>query len=342
VIKQLADYAGAEWSVDVDKNIHFNETETDSAPFSCSDNPDLVSSFPYFDLKKNTDGSNVVNRIEVIGGTYLSEDATFYLTGNGVDNRIIVPFRFHAPVGETSILIWRNDGTYAVPVWTALTVGAGYIDTLTGADQVLYYYNEKVIEQQNVFPSLANAVKITARYDVPLRVRVTDPVSHAFYNDMWFDETIVRNDITSKETAKMVAKVRLANKAFSTSAVSFSLNQPGLKAGQIVRVVNSLRSIDADFIIQTVKSSIGVNGRLTSSVSVGTYNPDLIDLLLDLSKKVNAAPAWRDDEVLDEILQTTESMALSEVDLTTETTDPYYFSENPAEAFNWGFGTFST
>lgn len=341
VIKQLSGYAGADWSVDVDKKIHYYETETENAPFSVSDNPNLTTSFPYYGLKRNTDGSGVINRIEVIGGVYLSEDATFYLTGNGVDNRIIVPFRFHAPTTSATILVWRNDGTFAAPSWTALTVGAGYIDTLAGANEVLYYYNEKVIEQLNVFPNLANAVKITARYDVPLRVRVTDLVSYAFYNNMWFDETIVRSDITSKETAKMVAKVRLANKAYSTSAIDFSLNQPGLRSGQILRVVNSLRSIDQDFIIQTVKSTIGINGRLTSSVSVGTYNPDLIDLLMDLSKKANVAPPWRDDEVLDEILQTTESITFSEVTLTTESVDPYYFSEDPAEAFMWGFGTFS-
>jgi hypothetical protein len=45
--------------------------------------------------------------------------------------------------------------------------------------------------------------------------------------------------------------------------------------------------------------------------------------------------------VLDELLQKVEALEFSEVIAQSTSTSPYYFSENPALAFIWGFGTFS-
>lgn len=340
VIKQLADLAGADWYVDCEKKLHFFDTENNSSPFNLSDNPDFVSDYPYNDLELNRDGSGIVNRIEVIGGNYQSEDTTFYLAGTGSENRVIIPFRLHAPDGDSSIQVWRNDGTVISPIWTQLTVKVGYIDKITASDDVLFYFNEKVLEQENPFPDLANAVKITAKYEVPLRMVVQDTISYDHYG-MWFDDVINDQNIETKATAKLRGKSKLAQSAYGKSVITLSCDQPGLRSGQTVSIKNALRLIDSTYLIQRVTCTVGIYGRSVFKVTLGTYNPDLIDLLVSLAKRSQPSAPWREDEVLDEVFQSNESLSFDENDTVIESIEPYYFSNDPSEAFYLPYGAFT-
>lgn len=341
VLKELAKDAGCDWRVDVDKKLHFFKNEKNYAPFNVSDNPDYVTTMPYSKDVVDTDGSGVINRVEVVGSTYLSDDSTFNLPGTGVDNRIIIPFRFHAPDGHTSVLMYRNDGTLGSPVWTPLTVKIAYIDELVNPNDLLYYFTEKVIEQATPFPALQNAVKIVGKYDVPLRVRVVDNNSFAFYGGRYFDDTVNRTDLNSKMAAKIVAKTKLAENALSKKVISFETRQPGLHDGQIIKFTSALRGIDNYFLIQTVTGNVGIDGKSVFTVDVGIYNHTLIDLLIILNRQMNAETVWRDDEVLDEILQTAETLELEETHSLSTSQAPYYFSHDPAISFVWGFGAFT-
>jgi hypothetical protein len=341
-IKQLANLANADWYVDYDKKLHFFETGTSGtpAPFGLSSSPDMSTTYPFYDLQVNKDGSGVVNRVEVVGGNYYSEDATFYLAGTGQDTRVSLPFKMHAPDGETAIQVYRNDGTQASPVWTALTVLTGYIDDLTATGQVLHYFQEKVLEQQNAWPDLPNAVKVVAKYEVPLRTRLQDTESYEYYG-MYMDDVIIDTTITDKAVARLAGMTKLAQNSMEKTAISLKVDQPGLRAGHIVTLVDSLRGINDSFVIQKVSTKIDVNGRAYYSVSMGTYNPGLIDFMLRLAKSSKQKISWSDEEVLDEVLQIVEGIELSETTSVTATSGPYYFSETPANAFIWGFGTFT-
>jgi hypothetical protein len=335
-IKTLASFGNADWYVDEDKKLHFFTSESSKAPFELSDNPNYSTSYPYNNLLRNLDGSGVINRVEVVGGSYQSADATFYLAGTGADSRVALPFKFHAPDGYSAIQVWRNDGTYAVPVWTALTVKVGYIDQLVDANDVLFYFGEKVLEQATMWPALANAVKITAKYDVPLRTRITDPASFAHYG-MYFDGLIVDNSITSKATAKLAAKALLAKSSICTTALSFSLYQPGLRAGQVVKLRNELRNIAQNFLVQRVAAVVDVNGRVKYDVAVGVYSPTLIDLIMSLAKASEKPAEWLTNEVLDEILQQAETITFAESFAVSDSVGPYYISPDPLECADIGF-----
>jgi hypothetical protein len=341
VIKRLAKLAKADWYVDYDKKLHFfpSGTAGSAAPFGLSDTPNFSTTYPYHDLVIDEDGSGVVNRVEIVGGNYRSDDTTFYLAGTGQDNRISVPFKLHAPTGQTSIQVWRNDGTLASPVWTALTVKVGYVDDLVSATDVLYYFNEKVLEQTANWPNLANAVKVTAKYEVPLRTRVQDQASYNHYG-MYFDDVIVNTSIIDKAVARLAGLAELAEKSLAKTSISLEVDQPGIRAGQIVHFVSALHSKDADYIVQRVTCKVGVNGRAFYKVSLGTYNTGLIDMLLSIAKSTKGEVAWSDEEVLDEVLQVAESISLTESVSVATSTNPYYFSETLADAFIWGFGTF--
>jgi hypothetical protein len=105
-------------------------------------------------------------------------------------------------------------------------------------------------------------------------------------------------------------------------------------------IKNEQFAIDGNFLIHRVEVEMGAGNFVRYTVSAGIYSPDLVDLMLMLARQAKPRPIWRDDEVLDELLQANESIKLAEASDETDSTPPYYFSEDPAEAFDWGFGTF--
>ena len=342
-IQDLAKLAKADFYVDYEKRLHYFEanTETATTPFVLSDDPDKISSMPYFDMSVSKDGAGLVNRVEVLGGNYRSDDTEFVLAGNGADARIILPFKLHAPDGHSSVQIWRNDGDDVTPIWTPLTVLTGYIDQLANPDEVLYYYQEKVIEIDTAWPALEKAVRLFAKYEVPLRTRVKDQASIDHYG-LVLDDVIVDDTITDKAVARLAGLAKLAESAMAKTALSLKCNQPGLKAGQVATVVNSTHGINGNYLVQKVSVQASVAGKAEYSIALGTYNPSLIDIMLLLAKNAKPKPIWRDDEVLDELLQAAESISFAEVVDEVASVPPYWFSSDPAVGFDWGFGSFDT
>lgn len=328
VVDQLADAANGDWYIDYERNLHFFFSNVNPAPFGLSSAPDMTATLPFGNMVKNLDGTGVINRVEVVGGNYLSANTTIYIQGTGQDPRVILPFKIHAEDGYTSIRVWRNDGTLGVPVWTPMTVKVGYIELLAAATDVLFYYPDKVLEQQAPWPALANAIKISCRYEVPLRTRYTDDYSVAFYNGIYFDGVIVDESIVDKLTARAVATGRLAEVSYGSTALTCDVYAPGLYAGMYIAIFNPNLNINGIFLIQRVTAKFKTGGYATWSLSLGIYRPDLIDFLIKMARGASPVPPWRDDEVLDELLQRSESMTV----MTESTPAPGTHTGN----YKWG------
>ena len=342
VLDQLADSAGGDWHIDYDRYLHFFQASLNAAPFSASSDPDMVTTMPFGNMTKNMDGTGVINRVEVVGGKYLSENATIYIQGTGQDARAILPFFLHEQSGgATGIQVWRNDGTVGVPIWTPMTVKVGYIDALAAATDVLFYYNEKVLEQQSNWPALTNAIKIACRYEIPLRSRYSDAASYAFYNSKYFDGLIVNPDIIDKETGRLAAQGVLIAKSLGSNAISFDVYQPGLFSGMLMGVINPNLSISSTFLIQRVSCKFITGGYATWSVKVGMYRLDLIDFIIKVARNASPPPVWREDDVLDEIIPTSESLALAESTFAPTTHAGAYKWGVDADNARWDFAKWS-
>lgn len=335
VLDDLAEAAGATWYVDAYKNLHYFASEEARAPYGLSDTPDWEATYPAENLVVDAEGAGVINRVEVVGGSYLSEDATFYLPGTGEDTRVSLPFRLHAPSGQTAIQVWRNDGTQAVPVWTALTVKAGYLDELAGANDVLYYYSEGVLEQQSNWPDLPNALKVTGRYDVPLRARLRNEASYELYG-RWFDGVLVNEDIIDKQTAKLAGKGYLAERAFGATSISCDVRQPGLRSGMTIHLADGLHGLDGDYLIQSCTATIGIGGAVVYGLELGAYDADLIDMIVRIARQARPKAAWREDEVLDDIFTEQEALPLAETAGLATSESPYYYKECDYGFSTWG------
>ena len=89
--------------------------------------------------------------------------------------------------------------------------------------------------------------------------------------------------------------------------------------------------------IQKVTATIDINGMGSYAIDVGVYNKTLADVILALAKKSTASPAWNDDEVLDEILNKSENISVSEIPALSYSSSPYYISNDLEEVAWIGF-----
>jgi len=493
VIDRLATSAGADWYLDYDKNLHFYLSETNAAPFNLSSSYDLSATYPFKKLQKVIDGMDLVNRVTVVGGTYLGNDEEIIISGGGESPQLPLPAKIHEPTGSTSIYVLRNDGgtttnyivnpsfetnitdgwtqsqsgslgsysrhtldyysgaaslriaagtddcalqsgsiaidpdgnitaqcrakvgtvgiaqlniyditngtirayqtnrdtdiwekltaswnnttdgtvqvridlinnagdynsqsgptsaffdavqaekqgwpsdycdgslgdSYAwsgtannssstrkpINIWTPMTVKAGYINSLSSETDLLFYYQEEYLQQENNWPGLDNAVKISARYDLPVYKRITDSVSYATYG-RYFDQLINDPKIMSQEEAYYIARARLDEYANGINSYSCVVMEPGLLAGQTIHLYDELQGIDEDFVIQSITTYINALTYMEADVELGALSPDLVDALNKIAKLNEPEIPWDIDEVLDEILNASSTMiALSD------------------------------
>ena len=82
-------------------------------------------------------------------------------------------------------------------------------------------------------------------------------------------------------------------------------------------------------------SDVG-DGLIRYSVDCGTYNEDLIDMIVQIARNSKPSISYRDDEVLDELLEINERLTMAEVVSLDTSESPYYFSDVVAEAMEFG------
>lgn len=334
-LDELANRVGADWYIDYDKNLHWFTVEDVLADFSLSDDPDYEDSFPYQDLRRTSDAVTVINRITVVGGNYLSDDVTHVYAGDGQQVRFVVPHAYHRQEAETGVIVEVNTGTDASPVWTSKTVGVKYIDDDGGFD-VLFAFAEKYFEFTSAPPNLKSAWRVKARYEAPLRMRVRSQDSYQQYG-RWFDGVVENRLIEDKETARLYGRSQLAKNALEQVAFMLSTDKPGLRAGMAVPLINALYGINGAYLIQRLTRTFVGGGWVRDSIEVGDYIPDLYAMILELGRKTSRQEEYREDEVLDELLDYYEYIPLqpTKVFYLLESSTSLAASSSP---YTWGSG----
>jgi hypothetical protein len=295
-------------------------------------------SYPYANLRKEVDGMSLVNRVTVVGGRYLSANITHEYAADGQQTLFTVPYYYHHQTGESAVLIDKNTGSDVSPSWTAQTLGIKYIDdTAAPAKDVLYSFQERFFEFNTAPSDLKRSWRVRARYEAPLRVRVRSQDSFDRYSQ-WYESVLVDETILSKTEAKKRGKAILAERALGRTVYYCSVHEPGLRAGELVRLVNSTFNIDDYFLIQKKTRFILGGGNIVDELSLGDYLPDLYDLMVDVARTAAGKVEWRDDEVLDELLEMAESITLTEGSPSVSTTTTYKWAPSGTNEFNWGFG----
>jgi hypothetical protein len=209
-----------------------------------------------------------------------------------------------------------------MPVWRTLTVKTGNNDTLEGRDEVLYYESESKLEQETYWPTLSDAIEVDGREETPVRVVVRNYASYSHYGK-WFKKVIFDTAIIDTEVARMRAATILAQDAYASETISFTVHEAGLRAGQTQNVYLPQRGVNGDYLIKSVKTSISVGGYVTSKVELGAADAGLVSLLLKL-KLATSTTNLSNDELMDQVLDFKDSFTVSDDDvLITGTSGPY-------------------
>jgi len=340
-LDKLAEMMGADWYIDYDKKLHWYAVSAADAPFSFSDAPNYATTFPYSGLQREGDGAGIVNRVTVMGGTYLSSDVTHEYAGDGQQVRFVVPHFYHAPSSGSAVVIDKNTGTDAVPVWDEQVIGIKYIDDDDAGVEVLFAYREKFFEFKTAPANLKRGWRVTARYEAPVRIRVRNDDSYDTYG-RWFDDVYEDVNLDSREAAREVGRGILAEKAMERTAYSLTQNRPGLRAGTVITLVNSLRSISGAFMIRRLERNWVGGGWIEEKLDLGDYFPDLYMLMLKIARDAARKADFREDDVLSEMFDKAESITLaSETATFDDSQRPYTWGSGGANDTEWEYGTWN-
>ncbi len=293
ILQTIAGVTGFLVFVDYLKNLHYiPPTTASSAPFNLSDTPDFATTFPHFVEELLTDDNAIINRVLFSGGTKLSNDFTQDLSPMANSNNTTFVLAYYPAKS--------SDGNYHVTVNGVEQVigfaGAGGINnTLISAGgnaQVLIDPGSKTLTF-NTAPATGATVFAKYRYSFPLSLVVTDEASHRKFGNPYLDGTISDNTIFDVATGIQRCKILLSQQSLGLTTLKVGMYKPGVQAGMIIRIKNSLRGINATYLVQEVLISPLGAGNFIYHLTLGAWNWNLIDFLL----KLPTLPAFADTNV---------------------------------------------
>ena len=98
-----------------------------------------------------------------------------------------------------------------------------------------------------------------------------------------------------------------------------------LTSGMYIPIKDDIRGIDDNYLIHKLSTRFLGNQVAQYTLDFGEYNPDLVDMLIDLKRKGEPYMESRDDEVLNELLMLEETLPLSDSAPTITPTGPLYY-----------------
>jgi hypothetical protein len=138
ILDWLAEQSGGYWYVDYDKKVHYFGAIEFRAPFGVTNNPLDIANVLAENVTNNSDGSGVVNAVQVIGGNSLVDHSPYSFTRVGNSTEVYLNKRLKPQSGASKIVVRRNDGgattnllvnpSFEVNItdgWTQSQVGSG-------------------------------------------------------------------------------------------------------------------------------------------------------------------------------------------------------------------------
>lgn len=320
-LQQLAQITDYDWYVDESKNIYFFLKGSQSAPFSLTD---TSGNYIYNSLKINSDIRNLRNSIVVRGGKY---DGATYTEDQEADG------------DKTAYIFAYQYSNYVVKInGVTKTVGIDNISDATAFD-CLYNFNEKAVKFPTASkPTAGQIVTIQGNPKIPVVTKIADAGSVSQFGE--FQYKIVDKSIASKESARDRARAELKQWADEINEGSFETYSMGLKVGQKITIQSTNRSINDQYIISRITSRLRSPSEFTHSctlVTKQTYGmiEFLQNLLINKDKEIEISS----DEVLDLVLQLTDSCQLTDTISVVGNTNTYKWEPSATSNSRWNFAT---
>lgn len=238
-LTRISKIIGYEWYVDVNKDIHFFQRFSLSAPFNLTD---TGGNYIYKTLKRTIDGTQIANQIKVRGGTG-TETALFDDTITVKGNETLT---FKLPYKFADLQVWVDSGAGLVEQ----TVGIDNIHDFTSHD-VLYNYQLDSIRFENTLND-GDEVKFAGYKKYPVMAIVSDDASINLIGLR--ERLVVDNTLENATTARERAFLELELAKDAITDCSFRTYESGLECGMTITVGSEKREVDElDFIINKIR-----------------------------------------------------------------------------------------
>lgn len=234
-MRKLADLVNYIWYVDYFKDIHFMASNGELAPFNAVDGNYIRES-----LTINTDITQLRNRVTVQGAEVPSPARTVLYAGNGSTTVFATNYKFAT---KPTVLVG------GVPQ----TVGIDFLDDDLSFN-CMWDFNQKYIRftagSVPPAPGSGTNISISGTPLSPLVVSIPDSTSITLFGE--YEHVITDKNISTEDQAIERALAELKVYAQGISEGQFDTYRPGLRSGQVIRLTDTLRGVDEDFVIQKV------------------------------------------------------------------------------------------
>jgi hypothetical protein len=237
-LQRLTDIVeGYDWYIDYNKDVHFFFSESVASTFDLTD---TSGNYVYNSLALRQDTHQLRNEVIVRGGLLTSTTLrTEFLSGDGTKTVFPLATKF------------ANLPTVAISSVNK-TVGVENID---GAGFDCYWnYNEKSLKFTVAPANGTSNITVIQYPQYPLILQKRSESSVTSYG--LFQSVIVDKNIRDLETAGLRADVELLKYSEPEKTADFLTYTSGLMTGQTINVNSTIRGINQDYKIQSIRSSL--------------------------------------------------------------------------------------
>jgi len=323
-LTKIADLVGWDWYVDPDKDLHFFDSEQETAPFELSDTNDK---YIWDSLELNQTILQIKNVVYVRGGEYKKT----YLEDDAIDT-------YSAGAGQKTFgLAYKYDDITVKVDGVVQTIGTDQQDDPVGVD-CLYNFSEKFITFTSPL-SGGEEVIIFGDAFIPIIAQARDQVSIATYGV--YETAVVDKNITSVAEAQLRARTELKKYSETVFEGSFKTTSTGLKTGQRIRIQSTIRGIDKTFKINRVVGKARSGNSMEYTIYlIASGQVSFTDVMVDLLERDKQNIVIAPNEVLQRVERFIEELAISDGSPSaSSTSSPYTWGVSGSSDLAWNFGT---
>lgn len=328
ILNSLVDQSGYTYYLDWYYTLHYQPSFYNAAPFVLTDtqNPDLVTQFPYEEYQLEIDGTQIKNRVKVVGGKYAVE-VTDTFSGNGSATTFALTY----PPQTVRVVSVGGSNQKFFFAGTGPTLGqGGYTAQIDKSKQQVIFASAPA--------SGTNNVVVTYLTETNVVVQVASADSFGQYQ-RWYDSKINDSSLTSTTSATIRGLQELSRYALARSIRKLkTTNAPVIWPGTVVYFTHTLEgTINQPQIVQEVELT-REGGASICAYTLGAWNPNFVDHLRLHNKALNRATATANvnipqqyDAAMSEIIAYSESATF-----TAGGTGPYTYG-----SARYGFASYS-
>jgi len=177
---------------------------------------------------------------------------------------------------------WYIDYDKNLHYFTPVTTAAPFVlSDIPALSQYQGYHKIRHIED---ILEIANRVTVVGDTGGPVVVTRTEAGSYAEYG-YYFDDKIVDPNIDTATWANAVGDAALIERAYEKVTGSLICWHEGLVKGQMVRIINAFRGIDAYYLVQAVTLKMLSRNQEKITIRYGDHKPRLIDVIKKINKE---------------------------------------------------------